>query len=508
MQQPSAQGIASLYMGNPQPLQQQLQKDQQAKPGLPPDLQKMLALQIVNNERNAATAQTAMQQLKQMSGPTGQIPTVMQTLEQQAQQKLQASQAMGMPQQAPQGQGIDQLPSQFSMAEGGIVAFDDGGDVPYETAYDRMTRKNREEAAARDTPESRADSEGIMKALKFVGGLPVEALKTLVSAPGYGLSKDEPRATAPRVADTRAALNAADAASYSAPARAEAPARDLQQLAAQKAAPARPAAPRAPAVPTDPNELAYQNALKDMSLDRDARAAAAQARLKEQVGGPGTEQYDRMAAELEKRKADFEAPKAGFEGLMEYLGQVAQTGRGKKWYEAGAEGGARVESLNKERKAQQFELAKQQVELLQKKMDTERGYKKELFQLGEAERAAVDKQIDTAVKEYGLSKRQADQLRAELERTHIAGGYQLKAAQMRGEGGEGKQQLNELKALQKQYTDQLKTTYNKMDKASLQAKLNAVESEIAKMAGLGTMGAAPGAAGPGGTRPPLSSFQR
>jgi hypothetical protein len=491
MQQPSAQGIASLYMGNPGALQQAVQKEQKANPGLPPDLQKMLALQIVNNEHNAVAAQTAMQQLKQMSGPTGQMPTVMQSLEQQAQQKLTA--------RAPQPtQGIDQLPSQFSMAEGGIVAFDDGGDVPYETAYDRMTRKNREESAARDTPESRADSEGIMKALKFVGGLPIEALKTLVSAPGYGLSKDEPRAAAPRVADTRAALNAADAASYSAPARAEAPARGLQQLAAQTAPAARPAAPRAPATPTDPNELAYQNALKDMSLDRDARAAAAQARLKEQVGGPGTEQYDRMVAELEKRKADFEAPKAGFEGLMEYLGQVAQTGRGKKWYEAGAEGGARVEALNKERKAQQFELAKQQVELLQKKMGAERGYKKELFQLGEAERAAVDKQIDTAVKEYGLSKRQADQLRAELERTHIAGGYQLKAAQVRGEGGEGKQQLNELKALQKQYTDQLKTTYNKADKASLQAKLDAVESEIAKMAGLGTMRTAPGAGSPGG----------
>jgi hypothetical protein len=137
---------------------------------------------------------------------------------------------------------------------------------------------------------------------------------------------------------------------------------------------------------------------------------------------------------MEKRKGEFNAPTAGFDGLMEYLGQVAKTKRGQKWYESGAEGGAAVEALNKERKTQQYELAKQQVELMQKKMDAERGYKKELFQMGEAERAAVDKQIDTAVKEFGLNKRQADQLRNELEGRHITGKYQLQAARIGQEG--------------------------------------------------------------------------
>jgi len=87
----SAQGIASLYRGNPQPLQQSIQKDQQAKPGLPPDLQKMLALQIVTNEKDSVAAQKAMEQLQQMSGGQGgKPPTVMASLQQQAQQKLQA----------------------------------------------------------------------------------------------------------------------------------------------------------------------------------------------------------------------------------------------------------------------------------------------------------------------------------------------------------------------------------------------------------------------------------
>jgi hypothetical protein len=500
MNQPSAQGIASIYMGNPGALQQSMQKDQQAKPGLPPDLQKMLALQIVTNETDAAKKQMALQQLQQMTSasPGGQMPTVMQTLEAQARQKAMAqAPAMEAPQaEAPMGlAGSDRVA--FEGAEGGLVAFAEGGEGKYETPYDRMNRKNREAAAEEETPESRQDAEGIRKALKFVGGLPIEALKHLVSAPGYGLSRAAP-APAP---ENRQMLNQADAAVRSAPATPAAevaPARDLKALAAQRVAPAAPAV-----APVDPNEAAYQKAMGDLSLDRDARAAQAQARMQAQLGGPDTSQYDKAYAEMEKRKGEFNAPKAGFDGLMEYLGQVAQTGRGKKWYEAGAEGGARVDAINKERKTQQYELAKQQVELMQKKMDAERGYKKELFQMGEAERAAVDKQIDTAVKEYGLNKRQADQLRTELEGRRISGDYQLQAARIGQEGRAGaggdKQQLAELKALQKQYADQMKTTFSKADKAALQAKLNTVEAAIAKMAGLDTMVAAPGAGSPGGT---------
>lgn len=88
----------------------------------------------------------------------------------------------------------------------------------------------------------------------------------------------------------------------------------------------------------------------------------------------------------------------------------------------------------------------------------------------------------------------------------------LAAARMRtdasGAAGGDKQQLAQLKALQSHYADQIKTTYNKADRARLQTKLDAVESAIAKMAGLDTILSAPGAASPGGTRPPLSSFQR
>lgn len=152
MQQPSANGIASLFRGNPAPLQQRIQMEQQGKPGLPPDLQKLLALNIVTNEKDAVAKQQAMDQLNQMQGQQGKPPTVMQTVQEQARQKMQAQQVQaqqqqqamqamaqqagpgpvpeGTPQPQAQPQGIDELPVEFSMAEGGIIAFQEGKRVP------------------------------------------------------------------------------------------------------------------------------------------------------------------------------------------------------------------------------------------------------------------------------------------------------------------------------------------------------------------------------------------
>ena len=67
-------------------------------------------------------------------------------------------------------------------------------------------------------------------------------------------------------------------------------------------------------------------------------------------------------------------------------------------------------------------------------------------------------------------------------------------------GGTDKQQLAELKALQTSLKDQLKEP-GAMGKAGdpLRAQLARVNMAIAKMAGLDTMGAAPGAGSPGGT---------
>jgi hypothetical protein len=124
--------LAQMFLGNPQPLQQKVDKaQQQAKPGqIPPDLEEAMALQKIQEMRNAAQNQQAMQ----AGGPQ---PTVVQQLKQAvAPQPQAAPQGMpqGMPQGGPQAQqpmpqqarpGLPQLPSELGqhLAGGGIIAF-------------------------------------------------------------------------------------------------------------------------------------------------------------------------------------------------------------------------------------------------------------------------------------------------------------------------------------------------------------------------------------------------
>lgn len=558
MQQPSAQGIASLYMGNPGALQQTIQKDQQAKPGLPPDLQKMLALQIVTNEQDAAKKQTALQQLKQMSGgvPGGQPPTVMQTLEAQARQKAQA-QAPAM--EAPEGEepmgiaGSDRVA--FEGAEGGIVSFSgkERSDVP--SKDDEQAAKDR--AALASLWESiKGGSEDAGRAIADIATMAPRGLAgaydTAVVRPmraaganaAYLSPKLVPEGVDPSsmtpftdvkrlreadiaqrtqggaAADNRRLLNQADAASRSAPATPDVGAdvaKDLADLVKRKSQASAPgAAPRAvaaaesaPAAPSAAMKVLNER----LGADPDKRSAAEIAKYKELVGAPDTAQYDRLIAEMEKRKGELNAPKAGFDGLMEYLGQVAQTGRGKKWYEAGAEGGARVEALNKERQGQQFELTKQQSEVAQKKLDTVRAYAEKTYGISKAAFDQVYRDQHDAAKEIVKDEAAARQLaqqntlkmlemKNELQKAHI-----MADARVAGSGNAAdKAKLAEYKALQSQYVNQLKTAYNKAEKAALQAKLNGVEAAIAKLAGLDTMSATPGAPSPGGIPPDVQAL--
>jgi hypothetical protein len=127
---------------------------------------------------------------------------------------------------------------------------------------------------------------------------------------------------------------------------------------------------------------------------------------------------------------------------------------------------------------------------------------------------------ESAIKDMIANKRQAEQsgtslvktdedAAARIQQANIAAQARRDAAAGRGAGSGDKQQLNELKALQTSMKDQLKDP-RMMGKAGdeLRRQLAAVNAEIAKMAGLSTMAAAPSAASPSGTRPPLSSFQR
>lgn len=527
---PQPQGIASAYMGNPGALQKKIQKDQQANPGMPPDLKELMALDIVTNVEDAAKRQQALNALNQMAPAGQQPPTVAASIQEQAKQKLQAQalqqqrQQQGLmalaqqnpgaqvpertPQPKAQPQGIDELPVEMTLAGGGIVAFAKGDDVPYETRYDKMNRENRErEAREMDERIAQIRESGneagavpygeqmrsLGQAIDRVVPDPVQLFRRLVGDPSLA------RETAPVGLRGTQGDQAGDYPTQGTPRPAPAatpapkPAADLAALAAQKAAPAAGrTAPAGKPAQLDPAAKAYQDLLlKGMQGNPDEAAAAAVARAKEAYGAPDTSQYDRLIAELEGRKKQFNAPQ-GMDALVEYARQYEQ---GPRWYEQGQKAGRSQIALDKERQAQQFELTKQGIEAAQKKADTERGYKKELFGLGEKERDEVEKRAQDMAKEYGLDDRQTKLLANQLAVARINAD-----ARIAGGGGGDKQTLNELKALQTSLKDQLKDPRMMGPKGDpLRAQLADVNSAIAKMAGLDTMAGAPGAQSPGGT---------
>ena len=488
MQQPSAQGIASLYRGNPQPLQQSIQKDQQAKPGLPPDLQKMLALQIVTNEEDSATAQKAMDQLRQMGGQSGKPPTVMASLQQQAEQKLQAqavqaqqkqqgiqsllqqAPASGVPEGTPQpedqpeAQGIDQSDRvAFAGAAGGIVAFANEGEVPKPSGepLDEKAKQALEEA------QRSGDRNAMIMTLKKLG------------AAGYDLATIAPRAlmgVAEDISNTRLgrALGVdfqLPQAAYGGDRASMTPMSDRVTRAEAEQNQPRPAAPASPkgampepgytrkamegdprlntppTLPADssdikkiveppknlptteaadrPSSIADISALAKrmqasqttpapaadseaigiqksvMRADPAARAAEEIQKFSQALPAPDTTQHDRLIAELEKRKQAL-APKQGYEGLMEYLGEISRAdSRGRGSFAAGAAGAARLNDLNKDRALQQFELSKQAIEVSQKKLDTVRAYAEKKYSIGKSTFDQVYKDRYDAAKEIG-----------------------------------------------------------------------------------------------------------
>jgi hypothetical protein len=133
--QTTVNNLKDLFMGNPGALQQTMQREQQAKPGVPPDLLKMIALQEITDQHQAAQRDAAMRNNAQNQ------PTVADSLRQRAQQVLMAKQVqaqqqqmakagqMGLPQGLPQPQrqpemGLDQIQSNLGeYYGGGIVAF-------------------------------------------------------------------------------------------------------------------------------------------------------------------------------------------------------------------------------------------------------------------------------------------------------------------------------------------------------------------------------------------------
>jgi hypothetical protein len=162
--------------------------------------------------------------------------------------------------------------------------------------------------------------------------------------------------------------------------------------------------------------------------------------------------------------------------------------------------------MQKEREAaeqQKMALLKEIMGESTKVADLKRGEKEKAFTFAEKEYDEVYKRAFDAAKEQGLNDREAKRLAQQSAEAALNRVNQIKVASIRtdraGDGGD-KQRLNELKALQTSLKDQLKDP-RMMGKAGDDARrqLALVNAEVAKMAGLDTMTAAPGAVSPGGT---------
>lgn len=272
-----------------------------------------------------------------MGGAQGETPSVKEQIEQkaglmaaQAMQQQQAQQQMAqrpqpgptpenIPQPEPQPQeammargGLARVPMQFAFKPGGIVGYADGGDV--------------EDAAEKDKA-------GILKALGFVGDIPMSLLKRLVSAPGYGFNKEEepqPRREEPvatrqgasdRVVPRRSVEQ--NAQPDRPPQAAPRPALQMQQPARQEAPTGLPAAmQRSPyfdkaaaavnapiKAPTTQDIIAEQTALSPAAMQE----AAMQKRNEER----------RARADQERKSYEASKP-SGLDDLIRVFGQAGQ----------------------------------------------------------------------------------------------------------------------------------------------------------------------------------------
>jgi len=243
------------------------------------------------------------------------------------------------------------------------------------------------------------------------------------------------------------------------------------------------------------------NIFKNLNKDEDAEFAKNAQRYKDYVG------IDKLLAPREARIAEREGMQRKIQGerLPEW---VAGLDRASKPIVSGGLGtmlnnlGSGMQSQREAYSGEDLkffdDITAMKDEVL--KLRIEGNYK-----AAAAGEAAIKAAIDSKEKSEhsGASLLNVDEQTAQRrEKAKEDARVRLEQARLRaaGSGSGDKQRLNELKALQTSMKDQLKDP-RMMGRAGdeLRRQLSAVNAEIAKMADVGTMAAAPGASSPGGT---------
>ena len=417
IEQPSANGIASLFQGNPAALQQRVQKEQQAKPGLPPDLTELMALQILTDKADAAQRQMAMNQLQQAGGAN--MPTVAQTLQERAKQALQARMMQAQQQQQaqqPQPQpiptappadqpeaspemlqqlaalqaqgkgGLDQLPSNVgNYAGGGIIAFQTGGDTPRPAEEDpeERDRREREMEIQRLIARAEADKQDRPRVVSQVPPGGPDLPQGIAGARRY------PPPPAPRM---------------------EPPA---QPPAAPPAVPPQPRpAPMGILTPEQASQV-KQVQLDRLNLNPYERERMAREEAEKFIGAPETASLQSLADELAAKRKNIARQREENQGLREWMRGIALAPRGLTSAQAANAGTEYVRGREKQFDTEDFAALQKMLETQAKISDVKRGWKKDLFTIGKAEFDKVYKDNLEAALALGKSDSEAKKMAQE-----------------------------------------------------------------------------------------------
>lgn len=440
--QPTVNQIASTYKGNPAPLNAKVDTDRKQNGGIPRDLRQLMAAYDLSQGRQNMGIQQALQI------PTN-MPTVAEDVQERARQALQARQMQamqemqrknGQPNMVPPGtprppmqaQGLDSLETNVGegYAHGGIIGFDGTGSSQFvqdiaslPQAFDDMKQRVREEDAVKAAQDRRMaqrkqealDARSKTSFFNYLFGSPEREkegeakLAELSSAPLNAPAKPDAVKATP-LADIRSQLNAADAGNRAQPGT-PAPPRANPNTQAQTRVNVPEAPGIAAALPAE-QSAAYKKLSEMMNLDADTQERLAQEKFKKQVGERDLSIYDRTAAELEARKQKLNAPKAGYDAMMEYLEQIAMGG-GRTSAESGSIGASRQRALQKERLSQQDLLMDKILELGGKKTEAEYAQKEKMYQVGQERYKEVFKNAFDAAKSVNASDDEAKKIAAQ-----------------------------------------------------------------------------------------------
>ena len=432
---PSVSQIEQAYTGNYQPLAAKVEQDKKQHGGIPHDLRQLLALNDIMENRESAGIQQAL------NAPVN-MPTVAQSMQERAQQAIQARMMQqyqeqqrkdgkpmtvppGVPQPDMQPRGIDSIPTDVGSgyASGGIIGdvqhFQEGGQPKSwieKLLYSNLTpteQKRREtlesEAEGRRTSPTSLNAErdrNMAEVNKRDPNITNEVMERV------GLVTRQEQPTQKVVGEGSANVNQKPPAPPAAPKPATV--RDNAPM---------PAGER-PAAGLDAYLATPQKVLTaGMNVDPNQELKDRMALYKQLVGEQPTTGIDRMIAELDRRKAKLEgeAPKSGFGGLMDYLGHIAGAG-GKTWQDAGYGGSVSLQKANKAREEQINALIEKGIDLAQKKEDIGYGFKKESYGLGlKAMEEAIKRKYDSAIAlETNNLKREELKQQKEMELKRIA----------------------------------------------------------------------------------------